>query len=115
MLACALTIAIAPFTAHADPDKNESGKGEGKDGYEAKNRDDVAGRDWDSYDDWVRDRSRRDRSLPYFRDRYSRLDIPYGHYPPPVNVGCGIRIGRPHSSRLRVTAVHCATCLAARG
>jgi hypothetical protein len=83
MLACALTIAIAPFTAHADPDKNESGKGEGKDGYEAKNRDDVAGRDWDSYDDWVRDRSRRDRSSPYFRDRYSRLDIPYGHYPPP--------------------------------
>lgn len=93
MIACALAITIAPFAAHADPDKDESGKAgkyeetgkdDRKDGYEAKDRDDdVADRDWDSYDDWVRDRSRRDRSSPYFRDRYSRLDIPYGHYPPP--------------------------------
>jgi hypothetical protein len=93
ILACALTIVFAPFVAHADPDKDASGKGgkyEGKgeydakkDRYEAGNHDDFVSRDWDSYDDWVRDRSRRDRSSPYFRERYSRLDIPYGHYPPP--------------------------------
>ena len=93
LLASILALANAPSALHADPNKVESGKGEkyeeekgkdeGKDNYEAKNRDDFTGRDWDSYDDWVRDRSRRDLSSPYFRDRYSRLDIPYGHYPPP--------------------------------
>ena len=85
LLASILALANAPSALHADPNKDESGKGDKYKEAEkdAKDRDDLAGRDWDSYDQWVRDRSRRDRSSPYFRDRYSRLDIPYGHYPPP--------------------------------
>lgn len=92
ILACALAVSALPLSLQADPNKDESGKaGKVEEQYqsserqkdEAEGRGDFDGRDWNSYDDWVRDRSRRDRSSPYFRGRYSRLDIPYGHYPPP--------------------------------
>jgi hypothetical protein len=90
--AWALAIGALPSSLPADPKKAESGKGgkyetpygpaeHRKD--ETNGRGELGGRDWDSYDEWVRDRSRRHRSPPYFRGRYSRLDIPYGHYPPP--------------------------------
>jgi|OpeIllAssembly_1097287.scaffolds.fasta_scaffold35374_2 hypothetical protein len=92
ILPIALAIAALPLSSQADPNKDESGKGgkhEEQYGpaesrkYETEGRGELDGRDWNSYDEWVRDRSRRDRSSPHFRGRYSRLDIPYGHYPPP--------------------------------
>ena len=98
----------------ADPE--DKGEYEAKkDRYEARNHDDFASRDWDSYDDWVRDRSRRDRSSPYFRERDSRLDIPYGHYPPPGECRVWYPDRPPGQQPLRATAVPCAVCRAVRG
>jgi hypothetical protein len=77
LIAAILMLVGIPIAATADPDKDESKQSN------EKYSEDYKDWDWDKYDRDVQDKSRRERSSPYFRGRYSRLDIPYGQYPPP--------------------------------
>jgi hypothetical protein len=77
LIAAVFVLVGIPSAATADPDKDESKQSN------EKYSEDYKDWDWDKYDRDVQDKSRRERSSPYFHGRYSRLDIPYGHYPPP--------------------------------
>lgn len=69
---CAAALLCAAGFAHADPWKDESGKGREYERYSSE-------RDWKD-----QKRDRNDRHGSYFHEHgYSRLDIPPGHYPPP--------------------------------
>jgi len=124
ILPIALAIAALPLSSQADPNKDESGKGgkhEEQYGPAESRKYETEGRG-NSMDatgilttnGCVIDHVGIARHRTFAAGTRAWIS-PTGTTRRPANVGCGIRTGRPDSSRLRPTAVHWEACLATRG